>query len=121
MAATPDQRRDFGRRLRELREAKGLTQPSLGALLGDHGGSGVSGPAVSDWERGVSAPDQRNAAVLEAIFGEPLAERLGYRVDGASIEQRVLDLEAVVAELREENLNQSRSLAEILRRLDGRR
>ena len=103
MAATPDQRRDFGQRLRALRTSHGHTQPVLGELLEQHGGYNVTAPAVSDWERGVSAPDQRNASALERVFGEPvgsLAGLLGYRGDDPSTAAEISDLRREVAELR---------------------
>ena len=49
----------FGSRLRERREAVGLTQKDLGNLLG------VSGNAVGNYEKGVSSP---NADALYKVF-----------------------------------------------------
>jgi hypothetical protein len=58
-------------------------------MLAVHDGTAVSGPAVSDWERGVSAPDQRNVTALEAIFEEPLAELLGYSGGDPGVYERL--------------------------------
>ena len=103
MAASPEQRRQFGDRLRALRASHGMTQPQLGGALAAHDGVNVSGPAVSDWERGVSAPDQQNAAALEHIFGEPegaLAGMLGYSGGDPGLLEEVRTLRAEVEAMR---------------------
>lgn len=103
MAATPEQRSTFGQRLREVRSARGMSQPELGQCLHDFGGVAVSGPAVSDWERGVSAPDQQNTFALEDALREPrgsLGGLLGYRGDDPTTAGQISALREEVAALR---------------------
>lgn len=103
MATTPEQRKAFGARLRTLRTSGTfLNQEELGAAIGQHGGKAVSAAAVSEYERGVSAPDAASVAAIELLLGEPagsLAGLLGYRGDDPSMEARVSGLERQMEEL----------------------
>lgn len=59
-----------GRRMRELREAKGLLQRQVGAHFD------IDKAAVSEWERGKSSPDRRRLVELDHLYeanGEVLA------------------------------------------------
>lgn len=53
----------LGRRIRDLREAKGITQRDLAEELN------VSGQAVSNWERGITPPDLDNLVAVASYFG----------------------------------------------------
>ncbi|HFK2882396.1 TPA: helix-turn-helix domain-containing protein [Stenotrophomonas maltophilia] len=62
----------FGRRLREARLAKGLTQAQLGAVLGlDEENSAA--PRVSRYERGDRVPDPATMEKLAQALGMPVA------------------------------------------------
>ena len=50
----------------EKRKERGLTQTELGAMLG------VSGKAVSKWERGLSKPCEEHLDRLVALLGLPV-------------------------------------------------
>ena len=52
-----------GKLIAEKRKEKGLTQDALGAMLG------ISGKAVSKWERGLSQPDDAHMARLIDLLG----------------------------------------------------
>lgn len=52
-----------GARLRQVREASGLTQEDVGRHLG------ISGPAVRHYETGRSRPDPETAEALDSLFG----------------------------------------------------
>ncbi len=69
---------DVGKKIKDLRKQKGLTQRELGALL--H----VSFQAVSKWERGDSLPDT-------AMFGD-VAQVLGVSVDDLFYQEGDLSL-----------------------------
>ncbi len=53
-----------------LRREKGWTQDQLGAMLG------ISGKAISKWERGLSKPCQEHQAKLVELFGLPTEEKV---------------------------------------------
>ncbi len=57
-----------GQRLASLRRAKGLSQEELAASLG------LSRQAISNWERGESAPDTDNLIALSRFYGVSLDE-----------------------------------------------
>lgn len=62
----------FGRRLREARLAKGLTQADLGAVLGlDEENSAA--PRISRYERGDRVPDLESMEKLAEALGLPVA------------------------------------------------
>ena len=50
----------------EKRKERGLTQTELGAMLG------ISGKAVSKWERGLSKPCEEHLERLVALLGLPV-------------------------------------------------
>lgn len=54
----------FGRRLKTLREAAGLSQMGLARLLPD----GTDGSQVSRWERGITLPEFGTLVTLARIF-----------------------------------------------------
>lgn len=52
-----------GKMIAERRRARGMTQDELGAMLG------ISGKAVSKWERGLSKPGEGHAERLCQLLG----------------------------------------------------
>ena len=54
----------------EKRKEKGLTQDALGAMLG------ISGKAVSKWERGLAQPDGAHMAHLIDLLGLPVEQEI---------------------------------------------
>ena len=57
---------NIGALIVEKRKEQGLTQTELGAMLG------ISGKAVSKWERGLSKPCEEHLDRLIALFGLPV-------------------------------------------------
>ena len=55
-----------GRMIAEKRKEMGLTQEALGAMLG------ISGKAVSKWERGLSKPCDEHLEHLINLLGLPV-------------------------------------------------
>ena len=55
-----------GRMIAEKRKEMGLTQEALGAMLG------ISGKAVSKWERGLSKPCEEHLEKLIDLLGLPV-------------------------------------------------
>lgn len=78
--AEQDKRKDntmsetFGQRFTRLRKQRGLTQEELGEKLG------ISGQAVSKWEKDASMPDVGILVDLSEILGVSLDELLGKEV-----------------------------------------
>ena len=66
----------IGEKIRELREAKGLTQKQLGQKLGE-----AKGTIVSNWEIGASRPDCERIIQLCSIFNISADELLGIKLD----------------------------------------
>lgn len=113
MAATADQRRALGDRLKELRAAAGLSQEQVCQALPEHGGTDITAAAYSEYERGISAPSHPNVRALEDLLGEPrgaLGGLVGYRDDDPTTA-------AQIAELREIVKQQGEQLQQIVRRL----
>lgn len=61
----------FAKRLRALRENKGLTQKEVGSLIG------ITDAAVGMWEQGRRLPDAETMARLAEIFGVTVNYLLG--------------------------------------------
>lgn len=59
-----------GKMIAEKRKEKGLTQDALGATLG------ISGKAVSKWERGLAQPDGAHMARLIDLLGLPVEQEI---------------------------------------------
>lgn len=59
-----------GKMIVEKRKEKGLTQDALGAMLG------ISGKAVSKWERGLAQPDGARMAHLIDLLGLPVEQEI---------------------------------------------
>ena len=57
---------NIGNLIVEKRMEQGLTQTELGAMLG------ISGKAVSKWERGLSKPCEEHLEMLVALLGLPV-------------------------------------------------
>ena len=59
-----------GKLIAEKQKKKGLTQDALGAMLG------ISGKAVSKWERGLSQPDEAHMVQLINLLGLPVEQEM---------------------------------------------
>ena len=59
-----------GKLIAEKRKEKGLTQDALGAMLG------ISGEAVSKWERDLSQPDKAHMVQLINLLGLPVEQEM---------------------------------------------
>ena len=100
---------DFGKLLKQLRSAAGLTQADIAARLPDSGGEKVTPQAVSTWEQN-KTPGFRNARALAKLLGSPdLLAAAGYEDDGDPLPS--------VKELLERHEAQARELAELRQRL----
>nr|WP_318300355.1 helix-turn-helix transcriptional regulator [Stenotrophomonas maltophilia] len=64
--------RTLGRRLREARQAKGMTQAELGAVLGLEDENSAA-PRISRYERGDRMPDEETMEALAEALGLPVA------------------------------------------------
>lgn len=98
--ATRDQREKFGRRLRELRSARGLSLADMARAL-TAAGQEVSYQTVSAWEKGEYAPRApATVAKIEALLGADgeLVELLGL-ASGPTLVERVRALEERVRAL----------------------
>lgn len=58
--------KDHGKKLRELRNARGATAASLAAVIGVHE------TIIQRWERGVLSPSKNHRAALRKILSEQL-------------------------------------------------
>lgn len=65
----------FGKRLRTLREARGLSQEELANIVTGHGGR-LTSKYVSDLERGLKAPTLTMLLKLSRALDAPLMELL---------------------------------------------
>lgn len=70
-AAIPPSR-TLGRRLREARQARGMTQAELGAALGLEDENSAA-PRISRYERGDRMPDEKTMDALASALGLPVA------------------------------------------------
>lgn len=87
-----------GRRLAELRQAAGMTQPQV-ALVFE-----ISKQAVGEWEAGKSAPDRRKLARLDALYqsnGQVLALYDVANDEVTKLRDEVAELRRAVRELQE--------------------
>lgn len=104
MAATEDERRRFGEKLRELRQRRGMTAQELGERLSEP----KSHQNITGWERGEYPPRRRTVVVeLEAILEAPgeLTGLLGYASEETALdatEARFSGLESRLARLEEQ-------------------
>ena len=76
-----------GRMIAENRKEMGLTQEALGAMLG------ISGKAVSKWERGLSKPCEEHLEKLVALLGLPVESTI--TAEGKENTQRTTFLSTV--------------------------
>lgn len=86
----------FGSFIRKLRQEKGITQKQLSEILG------ITGGAVSKWERGLSFPDITLLTSLADYFGVTVAELLEGEHGIMSAEENIdetLDIAAVNAQI----------------------
>ncbi|BAS28060.1 helix-turn-helix domain-containing protein [Limnochorda pilosa] len=73
----------FPTRLRQLREAKGMTQQDLGALIG------VTKNSISSYERGVRTPEFHLLLRMADVFGVSTDYLLGHTERDVSPDQRL--------------------------------
>jgi len=71
----------LGERIRELRQAQGLSQEALAAHLG------LSRQAISKWEKNLSYPDTENLLALADLFGVSSDELAGIKREMCGAEQ----------------------------------
>lgn len=112
VAATAEERKAFGDRLKDLRLHNSLSQRELAEQLSSEDES-VTGANVGAWERGEYGPRRRaTVAALEQILNDVggLAPLLGYHdPTTATVDERLKNLE-------DRQAQQERQLAELLRR-----
>lgn len=94
---TPEQRQQFAARLRERRGQLGWSGQDLADRLMQYGAT-TTRQAVSEWERGKSAPRRETALLLDVVIGEQLSPILGYAPSDEMI-SRLDDLERRVRAL----------------------
>ena len=75
---------NIGRKIKELRHARGITQEQLAERVG------VSFQAVSKWENNIALPDIALAPSLASYFGVTLDELFGYNVN--EIEEKAFEV-----------------------------
>lgn len=75
----------FRERLRSLRESKGLTQSALGEILN------VSKQTISNYENGVSSPDQDSLSRLADYFNVSTDYLLGRTDDPRTLRDRLAE------------------------------
>lgn len=103
MRATTADRARFASRFARLREKRGISQREVAEELANRGFK-ITDRAVSGWERGVFAPENRQmtAALDDLLDGKgQLLDALGYTTE-SELEERVADLEAKFAEIQAE-------------------
>lgn len=61
----------FGRRLKELREERGLSQRQFAKIIG------TSQPNLQRWEKGQFEPDQKTTIIIAEYFGVTIDYLLG--------------------------------------------
>lgn len=67
---------EFAKRLKELRDEKGLTQVELARKL-----NFKNGTVISNWETGARIPDIENLIVLAKFFGVSIDYLVGLQTD----------------------------------------
>ncbi|KJS39995.1 MAG: hypothetical protein VR70_07005 [Rhodospirillaceae bacterium BRH_c57] len=100
-------RKQVGGRLKELREARGLTQVQLAHLLGK------ALETISNFERGKTLPSLVTLEQLAGVLGVSMKEFFDDRV----IQRSEDDLDAVLAELRALSSQDQVLAAELVRSL----
>ena len=83
-----------GKMIAEKRREKGLTQDALGAVLG------ISGKAVSKWERGLAQPDGAHMARLIDLLGLPVEQILFLPYHGVKTKHRCRETKGDYGRLR---------------------
>ena len=76
-------------KIKELRQAKGISQRELGEMLG------VSDRAVSKWEKGITRPTAENMIRLAVIFDIPFEYFLGAEQQGEPERVRPSGMESI--------------------------
>ena len=69
-------RREFGKKLRDLRRLMGLTQQDLAEALN------VSSQAVSKWERGKAFPNMSKMPTIAKLLGAEVSDLLDFGKTG---------------------------------------
>jgi len=97
----------LGRRLREARLAKGLTQAELGAVLGLEE-ENTAAPRISRYERGDRMPDNESMAKLAEALELPVAY---FHAVNEPMAEAILVLSQLSPERQEELLHKMREFA----------
>ena len=74
----------IGKKIRNLRKSKGLTQEELAEKLA------VTSQAVSKWETGLSSPDISILPVVARFFNITMDELFNYRLDSLTYKERFI-------------------------------
>ncbi len=74
----------IGKKIRNLRKNKGITQEELAEILS------VTGQAVSKWETGISVPDISMLPIIARYFGITMDELFNYRLDALTYKERFI-------------------------------
>ncbi|WOP54306.1 helix-turn-helix transcriptional regulator [Xanthomonas euvesicatoria] len=97
----------FGRRLREARLARGLTQAALGAVLGLEE-ENTAAPRISRYERGDRMPDNESMAKLAEALELPVAY---FHAVSEPMAEAILVMSQLPMEKQEQLLGQMREFA----------
>lgn len=86
--------KDFGVRLKSLREERGWTQAQLCQILNSRFGSNINNAMLSKWENGKDSPRMDNVRRLIEVFDVSLGFLLGLEEDEpvASSDEDVQDM-----------------------------
>lgn len=79
-------------KIKELRNAKGLTQNALGKMIG------VSGQTILNWENGIYEPRISQLIALSDVFGVSIDELVGHRKGKTAIEEGIDALSLIKGE-----------------------
>lgn len=97
----------FGRRLREARLSKGLTQAALGAVLGLEE-ENTAAPRISRYERGDRMPDNESMAKLAEALELPVAY---FHAVSEPLAEAILVMAQLPEEAQEELVHRMREFA----------
>ncbi len=95
---------NIGRKIKELRKARGITQEQLASSIG------ISFQAVSKWECGIALPDITLAPTLASYFGVSLDTLFDFKLE--EIEKNALEIARRSVKYRGENPEEGRRIIE---------
>ncbi len=93
---------NIGRKVKELRKARGITQEQLASSIG------ISFQAVSKWECGIALPDITLAPMLASYFGVSLDTLFNFKLE--EIEKNALEIARRSVKYRGENPEEGRRI-----------